>query len=199
MTPTDRDYAGYSEDDLEQTLIWKHRQESSLYGRRKNYWKGKHPLEWAVFFFTVLAFVAAASAALYTRNEVVVMHDQEQRQLRGYVYATVKGPFVIGQKGTFPVQFDILGQTPVYHVHIVMNGGSSCSGVFQFQGKAWKKDMFVDVLFPGDDDVWNEMDFPISKNDIQQMRFDNVRRDSLSRRFFPAAFHDILLFVGPIQ
>ena len=51
----------------------------------------RHPLDWLVFLFLVLTFVATAAAACYTRKQWITADDTEKRQVRAYAFATPTG------------------------------------------------------------------------------------------------------------
>jgi alpha/beta superfamily hydrolase len=109
-----REYHWASEEELNENLRAKHRQENSCYGKWKTYWKGKHPLEWAVFVFTVGAFFAAAVAALYTKREWATAKAEEINQLRAYVFPSDQPVFSVDgthQEVDFQIRWRNTGTT----------------------------------------------------------------------------------------
>jgi hypothetical protein len=79
----------------------------------------KHPLDWATFAFVVVASIAAAFAAVFTHQQVVVARDSEHRQLRAYIGDIVPEKFyAITTDHHFGVHLDLrnAGQTPAYDV-----------------------------------------------------------------------------------
>jgi hypothetical protein len=175
-------YQWHSEEELEKSLFDKHQKENSIYGKWKAYWAGKHPLEWAVFIFTVLAFGAAAVAAVYTgrewhsmKTQTAVMQDQEQRQLRGYIYTSVKSAALNGSNGTVDISYNTIGQTPIYHVHVAVTGEFSCGmqGINVPKPGGWQKEHLRDVYFPDQNDTWDEVDISIDQDEVNKLKTGN--------------------------
>jgi hypothetical protein len=81
----------------------------------------KHPLEYAIFAFLVLTFVATSFAACYTRNQWITADDTEKRQIRAYV-GVVAQKFEGGNPFIPPaipeVHFNLrnFGTTPAFEV-----------------------------------------------------------------------------------
>ena len=61
--------------------------------------EGKHPLEWMIFGFVVLTFLATATAAWYTRKQWTTAEDAERRSLRPYVGLASFGSIHINDQG----------------------------------------------------------------------------------------------------
>jgi hypothetical protein len=85
----------------------------------------RHPLDWLVFLFLVLTFVATAAAACYTRKQWITADDTEKRQVRAYAFATPTGvkDFEIGKAPTGGVGVRTMGQTPAYKIRGRINVG----------------------------------------------------------------------------
>jgi hypothetical protein len=120
-----------SERRLEESLLAKAQKPHRNTRKQKPEWYGKHPLEWVIVFFTIIAAGAAIAAAVYTGREVVTMRDQEQRQLRAYL--AIDGKFDDGDVGIdirkyspgSPIevwaQIQNTGDTPAYHYDVYMD------------------------------------------------------------------------------
>src|SRR3954451_17282828 len=81
---------------------------------------GKHPLEYAIFAFLVLTFVATSVAACYTRNQWITAADAEKRQLRAYIFLDIAtmSDFGVSQKPMVKMTLKNFGQTPGYETVI---------------------------------------------------------------------------------
>jgi len=126
----------------------------------------------------LVALLTLAAVAYYTwltreevqstNKQVLIMQDQEDRQLRGYAYTTIKDASFSGTSGVVDIQINALGQTPVYHVHSVMKGEFSCPGenLNVPSPNTWPIDDIIDVIFPGEDNEWNSVKFKLTSEQL---------------------------------